>query len=102
MENGARLLDALRHFGFAPEPLTASEAVHPDRLIQMGVEPVQIHVMSSITGVTWDDVWSGRMVGPAGDWEVAFIGRAELLRNKRAAGRPKDLADVDALTLPDE
>jgi hypothetical protein len=102
VENGSRFLRALEHFGFPPGVLTAESVVHPDRLIEMGVQPIQIHVMSTISGVTWDEVWGGRMMGRAGDHEVAFIGRAEFLRNKQAAGRPKDLADVEALRLPEE
>jgi hypothetical protein len=68
----------------------------------MGVPPVQIHVMSHIDGVTWDEVWSTREAGPFGSGTVSFIGREAFLRNKRAAGRPKDLADVDALREPGE
>ena len=67
----------------------------------MGVAPVQIHVMSQIDGVTWDEVWATRDVGAFGSGTVAFIGRDAFLRNKRAAGRPKDLADVDALREPE-
>ena len=98
--NGSHFLQALDHFGFPPGTLTAEEVVYPDRLIEMGVQPVQIHVMSTISGVTWDEVWSGRMMGQAGDHVVAFIGRAEFVRNKKAAGRPKDLADLEALREP--
>jgi hypothetical protein len=63
----------------------------------MGLAPVQIHVMSQIDGVTWDEVWSSREMGTFGPRTVAFIGREAFLRNKRAAGRPKDLADIEAL-----
>ena len=101
-ENGARLLQALDHFGFPTPQLTPEALIAPDRLIQMGIEPVQIHVMMDISGVTWDDVWAGHIVGRAGDQDVAFIGRAEFLRNKAAAGRPKDLADIAALTGNDD
>ena len=66
-------------------------------MLQMGVPPVQLHVMSSISGVEWDEVWSDRVEGPLGGHRVPFVGRDTFLRNKRAAGRPKDLADVDAL-----
>ena len=68
----------------------------------MGVPPVQIHVMSHIDGVTWDEVWATREVGRFGSGTVSFIGRDAFLRNKRAAGRPKDLADVDALREPED
>ena len=63
----------------------------------MGVPPVQIHVMSAISGVEWDEVWDDRVNGPFGQRTVPFIGRKMFLRNKRAAGRPKDLSDIDAL-----
>ncbi len=67
----------------------------------MGVPPVQLHVMSSIDGVTWDEVWQSRMSGPFGHQEVWFIGREAFIRNKRAAGRLKDLADIAALEFTD-
>jgi hypothetical protein len=63
----------------------------------MGAEPVQIHVMSDISGVTWDEAWAGRQMAPCGSRELPFIGRAEFIRNKRATGRLKDLADIEAL-----
>ena len=59
--------------------------------------PHPIHVMTAISGVEWDEAWSGRVQGPLGSHTVSFLGRETFLRNKRAAGRPKDLADIDAL-----
>jgi hypothetical protein len=96
--NARRLLAALEQFGFPAPHLTPETLIAPERLLQMGVEPVQIHVMTDISGVGWDEVWIGRVVGRAGDHEVPFIGREEFLRNKAASGRPKDLADIAALT----
>jgi hypothetical protein len=49
------------------------------------------------SGVTWDEAWPRRVPGPCGRQVVAFLGRDAFLQNKRAAGRPKDLADIDAL-----
>jgi hypothetical protein len=66
----------------------------------MGVEPMQIHVMSTVSGVTWEEAWAGREVGPCGTREWPFIGRHEFIRNKRAAGRLKGLADLEALEGP--
>jgi hypothetical protein len=71
-------------------------------MLEMGIPPVQIHIMSAITGVTWDEAWGDRVIGPCGRHQVSFIGLKTLLRNKRAAGRPKDLADIDALTPGEE
>ena len=96
-ENGHRLLAAIADFGFPTAPLTASDMVAGKKVVEMGVPPVQIHVMSAIDGVDWDDVWATREMGPLGTHTVAFIGRECFLRNKRAAGRPKDLADIEAL-----
>lgn len=95
--NAERLLAALRTFGFPATELQATDLIDPTRVLQMGVEPVQIHVMSDISGVTWDDAWAGREVGRCGSRDLPFIGRREFVRNKRAAGRLKDLADIDAL-----
>lgn len=53
--------------------------------------------MSAISGVEWDDAWADRVAGTLGGRSVYFLGRDTFLRNKRAAGRPKDLADIDAL-----
>ena len=96
-ENGRRLLAAIHAFGFPTDALSPRDIVAGTRIIQMGVEPVQIHVMSDISGVSWDEVWNGRTMGPCGDYEVAFIGRDEFLRNKKASGRSQDLADVERL-----
>lgn len=95
--NGDRLLKAIDAFGFPTAPLTAAELATGTKLIEMGVPPVQIHVMSQIDGVTSDEVWNTRQTGPLGRHTVAFIGRDTFLRNKRAAGRQRDLADVEAL-----
>jgi hypothetical protein len=97
-DNAQRLIDAINAFGFPELPLTPTQIITPGRMIEMGVVPVQIHVMSAIDGVSWDEVWSGRVDAPFGSTTVSFIGRAEYLKNKRAAGRPKDKADIAALT----
>ena len=100
-ENGRRLLAAIADFGFPTTPLTPLDIVAGRKVLEMGVAPVQIHVMSAIDGVTWDEVWRDRESCAFGGRTVAFIGRETFLRNKRAAGRPKDLADIDALREPD-
>ena len=97
LENADRVLAAVRAFGFPTSELDAKVMTDPRRILQMGVEPVQIHVMSAISGVTWDEAWAGRAPGRCGRHEVAFLGREAFLQNKRASARPKDLADIDAL-----
>jgi hypothetical protein len=99
--NGQRLLDAIVGFGFPTAPVTAADIATGHKLIEMGLAPMQIHVMSQIDGVTWDEVWNGRDTGRFGSQQVAFLGREAFIKNKRAAGRPKDLADIEALREPD-
>jgi hypothetical protein len=96
--NADHLIAAIHAFGFPDIPLTAAQIIEPGRIVEMGVAPVQIHVMSAIDGVAWDEVWSGRVEAMFGSRTVGFIGRTEFLKNKRAAGRPKDLADIAALS----
>jgi hypothetical protein len=97
IENARRLLAAVTSFGFPTGDLRPEDLTDPDRILQMGVEPVQIHVMSAISGVAWDEAWAGRQSGRCGSRHLPFIGRREFVKNKRAAGRLKDLADVEAL-----
>ena len=99
LQNASRLLASVRAFGFPVAELRPEDIAHGDRILQMGVEPVQIHVMSAISGVTWEEAWQDRAAGPLGGQEVAFLGRETFVRNKRASARPKDLADIDALGL---
>jgi len=102
LENASRLVAAVGAFGFPIAELRPQDVVDVKRVLQMGVEPVQIHVMSAISGVSWEEAWRDRIVGPCGRHQVAFLGRETFLRNKRAAARPKDLADIDALTSGEE
>ena len=75
LENARRALAAIAAFGFPVDDLTADDLIDSQRMLEMGVEPVQIHIMSGITGVPWDDAWEGRATGQCGRNEVSFIGR---------------------------
>lgn len=96
-ENAVRLLAAVAAFGFPTAGLAPEELTAPTRVLQLGVEPVQIHVMSAISGVEWDEAWRGHVTGRCGSRDLPFLGREEFVKNKRAAGRLKDLADLEAL-----
>jgi hypothetical protein len=96
-DNAKHVLAALASFGFPIGDLRPEDLTNPDRILQMGIEPVQIHVMSSISGVAWDEAWAGRQTGRCGSHDLPFIGRRQFVANKRASGRLKDLADIEAL-----
>jgi hypothetical protein len=97
--NAARVLRALDAFGapIAAHRVTAADFEQPGNVYQVGVPPRRIDLMTSIDGVSFDEAWASRVQVTIGDLEFAVIGRDELLRNKRATGRDKDLLDVKAL-----
>jgi hypothetical protein len=96
-ENAARVLAALGEFGFASLSLEQSDFNRPDRVTQLGFPPCRVDIVTSLDAVEFDDAVGGASTGTYGDVEVRYLGRDALLRNKRAVGRAKDLADVDAL-----
>jgi hypothetical protein len=70
-----------------------------DVVFEIGVPPARIDILTSITAVTFDDAWPRRLMARvAPELDVPFLGRDDLITNKRAAGRPKDLGDVAWLT----
>ncbi|MCI0658308.1 MAG: hypothetical protein L0170_14750 [Acidobacteria bacterium] len=82
----------LEALGFSRSDLTAAGSV-----IQIGIPPRRIDLFTEITGVEFDHAWSGRVTHQVGGLSVPFLGREELLANKRATGRQQDLADLEAL-----
>ncbi len=97
LENAQRILSALGEFGFGSLGLTIEDFTYPDQVVQLGVAPVRINIVTSITGVSWEEASAGRVAGTYGDLEVYYIGRKQFILNKRAIGRKKDLADLEAI-----
>jgi len=96
-ENAERIMLALDAFGFGTTGLTASDFIGADRVVQLGHPPARVDILTSITGVDWEAVAAGAVDGAMGNVAVPFIGRTQLIKNKRALGRHKDLADIEAL-----
>jgi len=96
-ENAKRIMEALDEFGFGSLGLVAQDFTAPDRVTQLGVAPVRMDIVTSITGVSWEEAAAGRAQGSYGDVVVHFLGRQEFILNKRALGRKKDQADLEAL-----
>ncbi|MDQ3037909.1 MAG: hypothetical protein M3Y87_36275 [Myxococcota bacterium] len=96
VDNAARLRAALVSFGFTAPP-DAEVLAHPDHMLMIGRKPLRIDVLKSISGVTFEEAWRGRVEVEIDGLLLPVIGREELVRNKRAAGRNKDLRDVALL-----
>lgn len=100
-ENASRVFKALREFGAPLDELSESDLSAPDLVFQMGLPPVRIDILTTISGVTFDDAWHGRLNMRIEGQNVPVLGLKELISNKRAAGRAKDLADLEALEALD-
>ena len=97
--NAQRVFDALARFGAPLESasVTAADFAQSGAVYQIGLPPRRIDVLTEISGVTFDEAWASRVGGEVEGRTVGFIGRAALLRNKEASGRPKDIADAARL-----
>lgn len=96
--NAARVLEALTDFGFGSAGLTVEDFARPGPIVQLGVAPNRVDLLTAIDGVTFSEAWAGRVAGRFGRQPVFYLGRDEFLRNKRASGRAQDLADIDAIS----
>lgn len=95
--NARSIMQALNAFGFGSAGLTAADFGEEGKIIQLGFPPVRIDIITSITGVSWEQAQSGRVKGHFGDLMVYYIGRDDFIANKKALGRKKDIADLEAV-----
>ena len=98
-ENADRAWSAVVRFGapLSSMGVTRADFGRPDQVVQVGLPPRRIDILTSISGVAFDDAWPDRVIHEIEGLAVPFLGRAALIRNKRASGRAKDLADLEAL-----
>jgi hypothetical protein len=96
-KNAERILAALKEFGFGSLNLCESDFVCTGNVIQLGLPPVRIDIMTSLTGVDWEKAQAGKVAGDYGGTTAYFLGKKEFISNKKALGRKKDLADLEAL-----
>lgn len=95
--NAERMVVALKEFGFALPSLSCDLFLRVPNIVRMGVVPMRIEVITSISGVSFDDCYAARVRGVLDDVPVDVISLADLKANKRASGRPKDVSDLQYL-----
>ncbi|HEV2349648.1 MAG TPA: hypothetical protein VG028_07380 [Terriglobia bacterium] len=96
-ENISKLKTALDDFGYGSLGLKAGDFADPDQVIQLGLPPKRIDILTSITGVPFDQAWAGRIEGAIEGTPAKFIGKQALVQNKKSSGRPQDWADLHAM-----
>jgi hypothetical protein len=96
--NANRVVKAVSEFGFSGPELSADLFLKEDQIVRMGVEPVRIEVMTSISGVEFDECYREKLDTTLNDVAVNLINLRHLKINKQASGRLKDLADLEGLS----
>jgi Nucleotidyl transferase of unknown function (DUF2204) len=96
-DNASRVYGALAAFGAPLASVSAGEFAAPDLIYQLGVPPVRIDILTSITGVAFADAWPRRKDADFDGVPAHFIAIEDLLTNKRATGRTSDLLDCERL-----
>jgi hypothetical protein len=96
-ENAARVLKVLADFGFGSLDLAEDDFATQDRVVQLGYPPYRIDLITSISGLTFEEAWAARVPGELEGIPMNFIDRETLVRNKLATGRDKDRVDVKEL-----
>ena len=99
-ENARRVVAAIRAFGFDVPALSPDLVMKPDQVVRMGLPPLRIEVLTSVSGVEFDECWPSREEMLLDGEPVLLPSLADLRRNKAASGRPKDLEDLRHLPEP--
>lgn len=96
-DNARKLVTALKEFGFNLPSLSQDLFLKEDQIVRMGLPPIRIEIATTISGVSFDECYQARITDAIDDIEVSIISLAHLKANKKAAGRHKDLDDLENL-----
>ena len=96
-ENAERVWRALVQFGAPLTELRLEDLTSPQIVFQIGIAPARIDILTSLTALKFDDAWPRRQMVEIEGRTLPFLSRDDLIRNKAAVGRPRDLADIDDL-----
>lgn len=96
-DNADRVVKVLSEFGFGLPELTKELFMRDDQIVRMGVEPVRIEIITSASGVRFEDCYQERLETTLDDEPVSLISLRNLRINKHASGRLKDLSDLENL-----
>lgn len=97
VENAKKIMLALKGFGVVITDLSEDDFSQEHKIIQLGVEPVRIDILTSIEGLNFHDIWENKKTGDYGNQKVFFMGRDELIKSKKKANRDSDKIDIGKL-----
>ena len=93
-ENAQKIMRALVAFGAPVSQLSEEDFTAPDVIVQLGVEPCRIDLLTGIDGVRFDEAWQNKVSITIDDLKIYILSKEDLLRNKLATGRDKDQGDI--------
>jgi hypothetical protein len=96
-QNAERTVAALREFGFGTQGLSTAPFLNPKGLVRMGRPPLQIEIVTFVSGLEFDAAHRNRIEGQMDGVAISVLSLGDLKRNKEASGRLKDLADLEQL-----
>ena len=101
-DNALRILTVLHEFGFGDVGLEATDFSEPGKVIQLGIPPNRIDLVTAIDGVVFESAWDRRVEAEYAGLPLYIIHLDDLLQNKRTSARPQDLLDLEKLTAISE
>ena len=101
-DNAERMVEVFNRFGLTQPEINAALFMDPGKILRIGSEPMRLEVLNKISGVSFEECYRNRKTVRVDGVPVNFVGYAELLKNKRSAGREKDLADAFELQKRNE
>lgn len=96
-ENADKLMQVIQKFGFGDLDLSVDDFLQEDQVVQLGISPNRIDLLTFLSGISFQEAWATREHGEIDGLNVAFISKEMFKRNKAASGRTRDLADLEQL-----
>jgi len=96
-DNAIQIIEVLTEFGVALENISKTDFEKPGIIMQIGVKPRRIDILTEIDGLTYDEAAIGKNIVDIEGLAIPVISKSNLIKNKRATGRDKDRLDVESL-----
>lgn len=96
-ENARKLMRAFLKFGIPMTGVTEADFAAPGTQFNLGVPPCAVDLLTTIPGLEFGAAWANRVISEENDFPIYYLGKADLIKAKKKAGRPQDLADLDEL-----